>query len=65
MPRYDDDEKMNPTNLAGARRLLADPDALDRALEGGLGTSKRGLAAKGFSEAEIRDMRRRAGGEDR
>lgn len=35
----DDDKKpdINPTTMAGARRLLSDPKALDEAIEHGLG----------------------------
>ena len=39
-----DDErerKMNPTNLAGARRLMNDPKLMDEAMESGLGGSQR------------------------
>lgn len=52
--KADEPASEDPRNLAEARRLLNDPDAMDRAL-------KRGLGAKGFSDAEQRDIRRRAG----
>lgn len=31
---------LNPTDMAGARRLLSNPDALDKAIESGLGASR-------------------------
>lgn len=36
-------QMLNPTNMAGARRLMQDPKAFDEALENGLGTTKRTL----------------------
>ena len=31
---------LNPSDMAGARRLLSNPDALDKAIESGLGASR-------------------------
>lgn len=34
------DDLMNPSNMAGARRLLANPKAFDEAMESGLGKAR-------------------------
>lgn len=63
---YDNNDLKNPTNLAGARRLLNSPKALDEALDNGLDrpAGGRGLEARGFSDAEMRKLRKDAGGSD-